>query len=143
MYINQLLVATYGAKDLTKVKKKSKEGPEEAKRRFIARYPFADVSKFEFDVELKTNGDIDKYVTSFKISDEDSYDITSSTFLNNKDFFKYPTNNKWPEIWSGKGSVPSFTNLRHPSNPKRKGWGHHEVIDTKFQKSASFARLPD
>ena len=66
--INKLLVAAYGAKNIAKVKKNSKEGPEEAKRRFIARYPFADVSKFEFDVELKSNGDIDKYITSFKIS---------------------------------------------------------------------------
>ena len=89
--INKLLVATYGAKNLAKVKKNSKDGPEEANRRFIARYPFADVSKFEFDVELKTNGDIDKYITSYKISDEDSYDISSSTFLNNKDFVKYLT----------------------------------------------------
>ena len=99
------------------------------------------MSKFEFDVELKTNGDINKYVTSYKVNDEESYDITSNTLLNNKDFVKYLTINKWPEIWSCGGTTPSFTNPRHPSNPKRKGWGHHEVIDSKFQKPASLGYL--
>ena len=56
-----------------------------------------------------------------KISDNDSYDITSGTFLNNKDFVKYLTINKWPEFWSSGGTTPSLTNLRYPSNPKGKG----------------------
>ena len=122
--VDKLFKSFYGA-NFAKAKKNSIEGPEEAKRRFKARFPFADMSKFEFDVELSKNGDISEYNTSFKISDTESYDITSKTFLKNKDYVKYLKIKKWPKIWEYGGNVPSFDNLRYPKDPERKGWGHH------------------
>ena len=131
---DKILKSAYGAKNIKKVMRNSVEGPKESKRRFIKKYPDADVNKFEFDVELGPTGDITEYIVSYKISDGESYDITSETFLNNKDLVKYLTINKWPKIWSADGSVPKFCHIRYPSNPFREDFGHHKVIDVKFQK---------
>ena len=40
----------------------------------------------------------------------------------------------WLKIWAPGGKVPKFEHLIHPSKARRKGWGHHEIIDTSFQK---------
>lgn len=85
MNVNDELIARiYGVENLDKVKRNMKEGLEEAKRRFLAKYPSADLSKFKFTVILKDNGNIENYFTDYKISDDESYDITSDTFQSNK-----------------------------------------------------------
>ncbi len=43
---------------------------------------------------LTDEGDIDRYETYFKLTENDSFDITSDTFLNNKKWIKYLTSNK-------------------------------------------------
>ncbi len=64
------------------------------KRKFLEKYPDADVSKFKFQVILTDEGDIKGYETYFKLTEKDSFDITSDTFLNNKTWTKYLTSNK-------------------------------------------------
>ena len=59
---------------------------EQSKMRadFLKKYPNADISKFEFDVTLKRNGDVDSTAIYFKNSDILSTDIKRNTFLNGK-----------------------------------------------------------
>ena len=51
---------------------------------FLEKYPNADISKFEFGITLKRNGDEYSNAIYFKNSDILSTDITSNTFLNDK-----------------------------------------------------------
>ncbi len=80
----------YGKDKEAKVLKNLKIGQANAKRKFLEKYPDADVSKFRFKVELTEEGDIDSYETYFKLTEKDSFDITSDTFLNNKKMDKVP-----------------------------------------------------
>ncbi len=54
--------------------------------------------------------DIDSYETYFKLTEKDSFDITSDTFLNNKKWTKYLTSNKDKEfgIWFTDGTVQPY-----------------------------------
>ena len=67
---------------------------EQSKMRadFLKKHPNADISKFEFDVTLKRNGDVDSTAIYFKNSaitdDLLSTDITNNTFLNDKSMTK-------------------------------------------------------
>ena len=45
-------------------------------------------------MELTDEGDIDSYETYYKLTEKDSFDITSNTFLNNKKWTKYLTSNQ-------------------------------------------------
>ena len=102
---DKILSAAFRSEILAKVKRNLKEGPKEGKKRFLAKYPYANLSKFEFKVILKDNGDVDKYETYYKISDISSFDITSDTFQNNKEWKK---NFYWQEPWGVRGTVQSF-----------------------------------
>ena len=88
-----------------KAKKNLKKGEKEAKKKFLEKYPYADTSKFEFITLLDENGDIDKYEVYYKDSDISGYDITSSTFLNNKELTKYLY---WQKPWGTSDTVQSF-----------------------------------
>ena len=126
----------YGKDKEAKVLKNLKIGQANAKRKFLEKYPDADVSKFKFEVKLTEEGDIDSYETYFKLTEKDSFDITSDTFLNNKTWKKYLTSNKERGfgIWFADGTVPKFQNTRFPNNPTRQEWGKHPFIDSTFQK---------
>ncbi len=71
----------------------------------------------------------------YKFDESSSFDITSDTFLNNKEWTKYLTINKKVGfgIWSQKEEIPKFQNLRYPNDPTRQRWGHHPIIDSSFQ----------
>ncbi len=90
----RLVDAVYGKDKEAKVLKNLKIGQANAKREFLKKYPYADVSKFSFQVMLTDEGDIDRYETYFKLTENDSFDITSDTFLNNKKWTKYLKSNK-------------------------------------------------
>ena len=90
----RLADAVYGKDKEAKVLKNLKIGQANAKREFLKKYPYADVSKFSFQVMLTDEGDIDRYETYFKLTENDSFDITSDTFLNNKKWTKYLKSNK-------------------------------------------------
>jgi hypothetical protein len=104
--MDKYIISVYGAGKLDKVKTNLKNGTEESRRRFIKKYPYANLNKFEFQVNLDKDGDIDKYVVYYKIDDVSSYDITSDTFLNNKEWMKHLY---WQEPWGIKGTVQPFT----------------------------------
>ena len=129
----------YGKDKEAKVLKNLKIGQANAKRKFLEKYPDADVSKFRFEVELTEEGDIDSYETYFKLTEKDSFDITSDTFLNNKKWTKYLTSNKDKGfgIWFADGTVPKFQNTRFPNDPTRQGWEKHPLIDSTFQRPVS------
>ncbi len=80
----RLVDAVHGKHKEAKVLKNLKIGQANAKREFLKKYQYADVSKFSFQVMLTDEGDIDRYETYFKLTENDSFDITSDTFLNNK-----------------------------------------------------------
>ncbi len=100
----------YGKDKEAKVLKNLKIGQANARRKFLEKYPDADVSKFKFEVKLTEEGDIDSYKTYFKLTEKDSFDITSDTFLNNKTWKKYLTSNKERGfgIWFADGTVQPF-----------------------------------
>ena len=100
----------YGKDKEAKVLKNLKIGQANAKRKFLEKYPDADVSKFKFEVKLTEEGDIDSYETYFKLTEKDSFDITSDTFLNNKKWTKYLTSNKDKGfgIWFADGTVQPY-----------------------------------
>ena len=104
--MDKYIISVYGAGKLDKVKTNLKNGTEESKRRFIKKYPYANLNKFEFQVDLDKDGDIDKYIVYYKIDDVSSYDITSGTFLNNKEWMKHLY---WQEPWGIKGTIQPFT----------------------------------
>jgi hypothetical protein len=103
--MDKYIISVYGAGKLDKVKTNLKNGTEESKRRFIKKYPYANLNKFEFQVDLDKDGDIDGYTVYYKIDDVSSYDITSGTFLNNKEWMKHLY---WQEPWGIKGTVQPF-----------------------------------
>ncbi len=147
----RLVDAVYGKDKEAKVLKNLKIGQVNAKREFLKKYPYANVSKFKFQVMLTNEGDIDRYETYFKL-------IKSDTFLNNKTWTKYLTINKDKAeaeakekaelkanseakakdqgfgIWYANGTVPKFQNTRFPNNPARQQLGKHPYIDSTFQK---------
>ncbi len=90
----RLVDAVYGKDKEAKVLKNLKIGQANAKREFLKKYRYADVSKFKFQVMLTDEGDINRYETYFKLTGKDEFDITSDTFLNNKTWTKYLTSNK-------------------------------------------------
>ncbi len=106
----RIVDAVYGKDKETKVLRNLKIGQVNAKRKFLEKYPDADVSKFKFRVILTNEGDIDRYETNFVVSDIDSFDITSDTFLNNKKWTKYLMSNKDKgfRIWYANGTVQSY-----------------------------------
>ena len=100
----------YGKDKEAKVLRNMKRGQANAKREFLEKYPDADVSKFKFEVRLTEEGNIDSYKTYFKLTEKDSFDITSDTFLNNKIWKTYLTSNKERGfgIWFADGTVQPY-----------------------------------
>ena len=154
----RLIDMVFGKDKEAKVLKNLKIGKANAKKKFLEKYPYADVSKFSFEVKLTDEGDIHRYETYFKLTEKDSFDITSDTFLNNKEWVKYLRSkrseveakakakakadaeekerirDKGFGIWYANGAVPKFQNTRFPNNPTRQQWGKHPYIDSTFQK---------
>ncbi len=115
------------------------EGVEEEMRRdFLKKYPNADIDKFRFEVSVYKDLHVEKTIY-YNLDERSSFDITSDTFLNNKEWTKYLTINKKVEfgIWSLKDEILKFQNLRYPNHPTRQGWAHHPIIDNSFQTPVS------
>ena len=103
---------------------------------FKEKYPNADMSKFEFEVDIDLSGKATDVVTYYKVDEDTSYDITSDGFKSNPEWVKFlssfvPTRDGWPTIWASGGSIPKFSNLREPKHE----WGiHHYPV---FQKAVN------
>ena len=97
-----------------KARRLTKDTKEEMRRDFLKKYPDADIDKFDFEVSVDQDLNIEKNIY-YKIDDTVYYDITSDTFLNNKEWTKYLTVNKKVgfRIWSLKDEIPKFQNLRY------------------------------
>ena len=99
---------------------------------FKAEYPNADMSRFEFEVDVGLDGGVTGVITNFKVGKDTSYDITSDGFKWVKFLSSFvPTRDGWPTIWASGGSIPKFSNLREPKHE----WGiHHYPV---FQKAVN------
>jgi hypothetical protein len=61
---------------------------------FKSKYPYADMSKFNFQVIVGKDGFVESVDIFFKLDDGvTSYDITSDTFKNHKEWVRYLTEN--------------------------------------------------
>ena len=125
---------------------------------FSRKYPSADMSKFDFQVSIKRNGDLDSSKIWFNVDSISSFNIESHDFKNNPKYTKYlhkylrknlnkDSNNdskyNWPKIWNASTYVgtsgykkPEFTRLRFPKDPLTKCDEHKCGIpaDSKFQE---------
>ncbi len=105
-----LVDAVYGKDKEVKVLNNLKIGKANAQKKFLEKYPDADVSKFKFQVILTNEGDIKGYETYFKLTEKDSFDITSDTFLSNKKWTKYLKSNedRGFGIWFANGTIQPY-----------------------------------
>ena len=78
--MDKYIISMYGAGKFDKVKTNLKNGTEESKRRFIKKYPYANLNKFEFQVDLDKDGDIDgtPYITRLMTSQAMTSRLTPS-----------------------------------------------------------------
>ena len=77
-----------------KVMNKTKKDHEVLKADFLKKYPYTDISKFEFNMYYNQDGTLESTAIYFKNSDVISTDIKSSTFFNDKSMTKYLYSNK-------------------------------------------------
>ncbi len=125
----------YYRKHYDKAMRLAKDAREEMRRDFLRKYPNVDIDKFRFQVSVDKDVHVEKNFC-YKIDDTTSYDITSDTFKNDKEWTKYLTINKKIGIWSLKDEISKVQKLRHANDPTRQGWGHHPIIDSSFQTPA-------
>ena len=83
----------YYGKNYDTAMRLAKDTREEMMRDFLKKYPNADIDKFRFEVSIDQHLNVEKNIY-YKIDDTTSYDITSNTFLNNKQWTRYLTINK-------------------------------------------------
>ena len=106
--MEQLLKKYYG-KNYDKAMANAKEERIRIRNNFIKKYSNADLSKFEFDVDLNQDGIINSTSMYFKNSDVLSTDTTSDTSLNDKTMTRYLYSNTsksgFPKIWKIGGTV--------------------------------------
>ena len=114
----------------------SNRAREKAISKFKKKYLNADMSKFDFEVDVDLSGKVTGVVVNYKVNGDTSYDITSDGFKSNPEWVKFlssfvPTRDGWPTIWASGGRIPEFSNLREPKHE----WGiHHYPV---FQKSVN------
>jgi hypothetical protein len=68
---------------LPNVQRDSNEARKAAISKFKAKYPNADMSRFEFEVDLDLSGRVTDVVTYFKVDDDTSYEVNSDGFRSN------------------------------------------------------------
>ena len=111
---------------LPNVQRDSNEAQKAAISKFKARYPNADMSMFEFEVDLDLSGRVTDVVTYFKVDDDTSYEVNSDGFRSNPAYVKFlssaiETRDGWPVVWASGGGIPAFSHLREPKHE----WGIH------------------
>ena len=108
------------------VQRRSEMARKKAVSEFKAKYPNANMSRFEFEVDVDLSGNVTGVVTNFKVDDDSTYDITSDGFTSNPTYVKFlssfvATRNGWLLIWASGGDIPAFSHLREPKHE----WGIH------------------
>ena len=94
----------YYGNNYDKAMKNSELGVKRAKLKFRKKYPNADISKFDFSATVEKTGDIEETSVSYKINEDEGYDITSDTFKRLYSDALYWT----PRIWDTDGTVQPF-----------------------------------
>ena len=85
--MDQILINYYG-KNYDKAMENAKKKRSEMGTNFIKKYPNADLSKFDFEVDNQ-DGTVGSTAIYFKNLDVLSTDIKRDTFLNDKSMTKY------------------------------------------------------
>jgi hypothetical protein len=121
---------------LPNVQRDSNEARKAAISKFKAKYPNADMSRFEFEVDLDLSGRVTDVVTYFKVDDDTSYEVNSDGFRSNPAYVKFlssaiETRDGWPVVWASGGGIPAFSHLREPKHE----WGIHHY--PTFQSSVN------
>jgi hypothetical protein len=73
----------YYGKNYKLALKKNRLERSSLKRTFFGKYPYADASRFEFNVSIGKDLSVTERTVFFKVDDTTSYDISSDTFKNN------------------------------------------------------------
>ena len=99
----------YYGKNYSLVKQEEKIGLKKMKETFLKQYPFADISKFSFEMDFDPDGSFTNTKIYFINSPTIQTDIDSETFKNDPNMTKYLTWNKpvskFPTIWKSNGSI--------------------------------------
>ncbi len=77
----------YFGKNYDKAMRLAKDTREDIRRDVLKKYPNADIDKFRFEVPVDKDLRVEKNIY-YNIDDTTSYDITSDTFKNNKEWTK-------------------------------------------------------
>ena len=114
----EFIKKNYGKKVVSLYKKELAK----LKGEFSKKYPSADMSKFDFQVDITKDAKLESSRVYYNVDDISAFDIESDEFKNNKLYTKYLYSGKhrWPKIWSDDGAKPEFTRLRYPSDPLTK-----------------------
>jgi hypothetical protein len=133
----------YYGKNYKKALKKNNLERKRLKNTFFGKYPYADASRFEFEVTIGKDLSVAERTVFFKVDDTTSYDVSSSTFKNNVEWGKYLTGEytvgSWPEKWLliTPYSLPVFRHhLIYPNNPDMRLYkdGTSSINDVRFQE---------
>ena len=87
---------------------------------FKEKYPDADIGRFNFDVTVGKTEDVEETSVSYKINEDEGYDITSDTFKKLYSDALYWT----PRIWDTGGRVQPFV-LAPNALPLQRKKVHH------------------
>ena len=98
----------------------AKKNRTEMRANFIKKYPNADLSKFDFEVNINKYGTVQSTAIYLKKSDAISTDIKSNTFLNDKSMTKYLYSNKGHNLSLNDKSMTKHLNsiVKHNAFPK-------------------------
>ena len=117
--MDDFITKNYG-KNHEKVLELYKKELAKLKGDFSKKYPSADMSKFDFQVNINKDGTLESNRVYFNVDDISAYNIESDDFKNNQQYTKYLHNKvtpEWPKIWSDNGKIkPEFTRLRYPKD---------------------------
>ena len=88
------MLRKYYGKNYEKAMRNTTSAIYKAKSNLIKQYPHATLNKFDFEPVLTQQGDVTRVDIFFINDDILSTDITSSTFKNDKNMWKWLHNNK-------------------------------------------------
>ena len=99
----------------------SNKAREKAISEFKEKYPNADMSKFDFEVDVDLSGKVTGVVVNYKVNEDTSYAITSDGFKSNPEWVKFLYSSKstggWPRLWDSSGTVYELQPLVFPAEP--------------------------
>ena len=77
----------------------SNKAREKAISKFKEKYPNADMSKFDFEVDVDLSGKVAGVVVNYMVDEDTSDDITSDGFKSNPKWVKFLYSGKSANVW--------------------------------------------